>query len=83
MPMASRNPLLNSARAIEMSIYVVRAFVRVRELAGAHSFLAAKRAHVEKRVAKHDSELAEIIRVLRLLIEPKPRAKRRIGFSHV
>ena len=73
--------ILNSARAVEMSIFVVRAFVRLRELAGAHSYLAAKLAHIEKRVAKHDSELAEIINILRALIEPKPRAKRKIGFS--
>lgn len=73
--------VLNSPRAIEMSIYVVRAFIRLRELAGAHAFLAAKLAKLEKRVTKHDSELAEIVDILRALLQPAPRARRKIGFS--
>jgi hypothetical protein len=72
--------VLNSRRAIEMSIYVVRVFVRLRELAGAHHLLAATLAELEKRVTKHDSELAEIINILRALLQPTPRARRKIGF---
>jgi hypothetical protein len=73
--------VLNSANAIEMSLYVVRAFVRLRELAGAHAFLAAKLAELEKRVTNHDSEIGEIIRMLRVLLQPAARTKRRIGYS--
>jgi hypothetical protein len=73
--------VLNSANAIEMSIYVVRAFVRLRDLAGAHAFLAAKLAELEKRVTGHDSELREIISTLRALLTPDRQPRRRIGYS--
>jgi hypothetical protein len=74
--------VLNSARAVEMSLYVVRAFVRLRQLAGAHGFLAAKLAELEKRVRTHDAELGEIIKMLRALLQPAPKPKRRIGYSN-
>jgi hypothetical protein len=49
--------VLNSAQAIEMSIFVVRAFLRLRDLAAAHRELAIKLAALERKVTHHDEEL--------------------------
>ncbi len=72
--------VLNSVNAIEMSIYVVRAFVGLRELARIHAVLATKLAKLEKRVTKHDSELHEIIGLLRTFLAPERGQRRRIGY---
>jgi hypothetical protein len=83
--------ILNSPRAIEMSIYVVRAFVRLRATLATHKELARKLDELEKRTAqlasKHDalaadtkSQLEQVIAALRQLMSvPQPR-RRPIGF---
>jgi hypothetical protein len=48
--------ILNSARAIEMSVYVVRAFVRTRQLLASHSELARELAALKKSVATLDAD---------------------------
>lgn len=73
--------VLNSPRAVEMSVYVVRAFVQLRELLVDHKALAAKLAELEKRVAGHDSALAEVISALRALMAQPQSTKRPIGFT--
>lgn len=73
--------VLNSPRAVEMSVYVVRAFVQLRELLVDHKALAAKLAELEHRVAGHDSSLAEVINALRALMAQPQSAKRPIGFT--
>lgn len=73
--------VLRSDRAIDMSIFVVRAFVRMRDMAGTHRELAAKLAGLEERVTGHDDELRSILAALRKLIAPTPRQRRPIGFS--
>jgi hypothetical protein len=73
--------VLNSARAIEMSIFVVRAFLRLRDLAASHRELAAKLAALEHKVSDHDEELTKILGALRSLIAPPLRQRRAIGFS--
>ena len=73
--------VLNSARAIEMSLFVVRAFLRLRDLAAAHREFAVKLAALERRVAGHDDELKSIVSALRKLIAPPLRQRRAIGFS--
>ena len=84
--------LLNSAHAIELSIYVVRAFVRLREVFTQNKELAAKLAALERRTEalafSHDSFAAETRRQLkhvfdaiRELLEPPPAPKKLpIGF---
>lgn len=73
--------VLRSGRAIELSIFVVRAFVRMREMAVAHRELAAKISEIERRVTDHDDELKAILVALRRLIAPKATRRRPIGFS--
>jgi len=74
--------VLNSDQAIKMSIFIVRAFVRLRELALTNEKLSRKVEQLERRVSDHDEILIELVREIRQLIEtPKPKKKRRsIGF---
>jgi hypothetical protein len=73
--------VLNSTRAIEMSVYVVRAFVQLRELLVDHKALADKLAELERRVTNHDNSLAEVMAAIRaLMAQPNP-PKRPIGFT--
>jgi hypothetical protein len=73
--------VLSSGRAIEMSIFVVRAFLQLRDQAGARGELAAQLSALERRVTNHDEELKTILNALRKLIAPPPRQRRAIGFS--
>lgn len=73
--------VLNSPRAVQMSIFVVRAFLRLREWVVGQAALAARLADLERRVGAHDHELKAIIQTIRLLVAPAPEPPRRkIGF---
>lgn len=73
--------VLNSPQAIEMSIFVVRAFVRLRETLATHKALAAKLAELEQKLEKHDGAITEIIDAIRALMIPPQKPLRQIGFS--
>jgi hypothetical protein len=73
--------VLNSPRAVEMSVYVVRAFVRLRDFARTHVELAKQLAALERRVTGHDEELKQVLVGLRQLLGPPARPRRPIGFS--
>jgi len=62
--------VLNSHRAIEVSIYVVRAFVKLREMLRTHKELARKLAELEKRIEGHDEEIIVLFEAIRQLMEP-------------
>ncbi len=72
--------ILNSQRAVDASIYVVRAFVHLRNLLATHKELAHKLTELEQRILKHDAEIQTIIKTLRQLIQPPEKPKRQIGF---
>jgi ATP-dependent Clp protease ATP-binding subunit ClpA len=77
--------VLNSPRAVEMSVYVVRAFVHLRELLSSNRELALRFAELEarldKKVTQHDQAIAAILSAIRQLMNP-PRSKGRpIGFT--
>lgn len=73
--------VLNSKRAVEMSIFVVRAFVRMREALAANRRIVSKLAELERRVQSHDANIEELIEAIRELMEPPPATGRRIGFA--
>jgi lipopolysaccharide biosynthesis glycosyltransferase len=73
--------VLNSKRAVEMSVYVVRAFVQLRDLLSSQKVLTEQVTKLERRVSHHDNSLAEIIDALRSLMERPSPAKRGIGFT--
>ncbi len=73
--------VLNSDRAVEMSVYVVRAFVQLRAVLLDHKALADKLAALERRVSHHDNSLAEVIEAIRALMAQPKSAHRPIGFT--
>jgi hypothetical protein len=73
--------VLNSPHAVEMSLYVVRAFVRMREVLATHKDLATKLAALEQRIDSTDETIVEILAAIRqLMAPPEPKKKRPIGF---
>jgi phage regulator Rha-like protein len=73
--------VLNSKRAVEMSIFVVRAFIRMREALAANRRIVSKLAELERHVQSHDANIEELIEAIRELMEPPPATGRRIGFT--
>ncbi len=73
--------VLDSARAVEMAVFVVRAFVRLRDATRLHADLAAKLAALERKVAGHDEDLLQMFAALRALLAPSTQRRRRIGFD--
>jgi hypothetical protein len=74
--------VLNSAQANKMSVFIVRAFVRLREMALTNERFARKVDQLEKRVSDHDEILIELVREIRRLTETaEPKGKKpKIGF---
>ncbi len=73
--------ILNSPRAVAMSVYVIRAFVKMREDLAANAAILRRFAEIEKTLAIHDVALREILQKLRPLLEPPPPPpKPQIGF---
>lgn len=73
--------VLNSLRAVEMSVFVVRAFVRLREYARGHAEIGKRLDALERKVTGHDEDLREMFTALRALLTPSPRTRREIGFT--
>ena len=72
--------LLNSPRAIEISVYVVRAFVHMREQLATRGGIGKRLARLENDVAIHDRAIVQILDALRRPSEEAAQPKRRIGF---
>ena len=72
--------VLNSPRAVEVSIYVVRAFVQMREGLARHREVGKRLDELERRVGTHDHAIADILGALRQLTRPAEPRRRRIGF---
>jgi hypothetical protein len=75
--------VLNSPRAIEMSVYVVRAFVQLRDTLSANAEIARRLDQLQRKVGAHDHAILEILQALRQLTQSAEVPKRRrIGFVH-
>ena len=77
--------VLSSPRAVEVSIYVVRAFVQLRELLAGYKELAQRLAQLEARMERklmsQDQAIAGILDAIHQLMAPPPAPKKRpIGF---
>jgi hypothetical protein len=74
--------ILNSPRAVEVSVFVVRAFVKLRHLVFSHKELAARLLELESKVTGHDDVIGQLVAAMRQLLMPpaEPKPKRRIGF---
>jgi hypothetical protein len=73
--------VLNSPKAAEMSVEVVRAFVRLRGFLASHRQLAAKLEELEKKIASHDKHIVTLFDAVRSLMATPEKPKRRIGFQ--
>ncbi|MGB9361990.1 MAG: hypothetical protein WCA99_10325 [Candidatus Sulfotelmatobacter sp.] len=73
--------VLNSERAVQMSVFVVRAFVRLREMLATSRKLAGKIDELENRLDTHDSAIQDLIEAIKELITPPDPPRKRIGFQ--
>ena len=72
--------VLNSQRAVEMSVYVIRAFVRLRQIIAANKELAAKLLELERKLATHDRQIVEIVQAIKQLMTSPNSKPTPIGF---
>ncbi len=73
--------ILRSDRAVQMSVFVVRAFVRLREQVAANTAILKRLAEIDQTLLRHDVALRELYRKLLPLLQPPPEPpKRRPGF---
>jgi len=77
---AMLSSVLNSERAIEVNIAIMRAFVKLREMLSTNKELAHKLAQLERKIEKHDDEIKLIFDAIRELMRPPETKKRKIGF---
>jgi hypothetical protein len=74
--------VLNSPQAVQMSLYVIRAFVKMREELTTNTTILKRLAEIDKSIFQHDSALRDIYQKLLPLLAPPPEPpKRRIGFN--
>ena len=77
---AMLSSVLKSARAIEINVAIMRAFVQVREALVAHKELAHKMAELEGRIAGHDEHIQALFEAIRELMTPPEPPRKQIGF---
>ncbi len=73
--------VLNSQRAVDASVYVVRAFVRLREVLATQKDIVQKLTELEDKYEGHDEQIREIIEAINQLLLPPEKPKRQIGFQ--
>lgn len=74
--------VLNSPRAVEISVFVVRAFVKLRHFVLSYKDLAAKLVALVRKVGAHDDSIRQLVSAIRQLMAPaEEKPKRRIGFA--
>lgn len=73
--------VLKSKRAIQVNIAIMRAFVKLCQLAGSHKELAAKLEQLERKVGGHDKQIPSLFEAIHQLMEPPATRSRPIGFK--
>ncbi len=77
---AMLSSVLNSPRAVQVNIEIMRAFVRLREVTATNRELAQKLAELESRIASHDEEIQTIFEAIHQLMTPPEEPRKEIGF---
>jgi len=77
---AMLSSVLNSERAIEMNIAIMRAFVHLRKMIASHDELAQKLAELEQHLEGHDEQIQAIFEAIQQLITPPEKTRKKIGF---
>jgi phage regulator Rha-like protein len=78
---AMLSSVLNSERAIEVNIVIMRAFVQLRKLATSYEVLEGKLAELEQRFEDHDEKIETIFEAIRQLMAPPEQQRKKIGFE--
>lgn len=73
--------ILSSKRAAEMGIFVVRAFIKLRQIIAGHKELTHKLDQLERRVSGHDMDILTVFKAIRKLVIQETKPKRKIGFK--
>lgn len=73
--------ILNSNKAVQMSVLVVRAFVQIRKNIVSYGKITKRLQEIERKVARHDYNIEEIVEAIRQLMAPPEKSKRSYGFS--
>jgi hypothetical protein len=74
---AMLSSVLNSSRAVQVNIQIMRAFIKLREIMATHADLRRK---IEEMETKYDHQFTVVFDAIRSLLEPPAKPKRRIGF---
>ncbi len=77
---AMLSSVLNSERAIEVNISIMRAFVQLRKMIVSHDKLAGKLAELEQHLESHDEQIQAIFEAIRQLMAPPAKSRKKIGF---
>ena len=78
---AMLSSVLNSDRAIEVNIEIMRAFVQLRKISSSQKQLSLKLQEIEARLKEHDENLDEIFEAILYLINPPEKPQKQIGFE--
>lgn len=78
---AMLSSVLRSDRAVQMNIFIIRAFVKLREVLSLHKDLAAKLDELEKKQNEHGDQLRSVYEVVKQLIAEPVKESGRIGFG--
>lgn len=78
---AMLSAVLKSERAVQMSIFIVRAFIKMREVLATHTDLAHKIEEIERKQKEHGDQLSSVYSVVKRLINPPEGPKKKIGFG--
>ncbi|TAN41721.1 MAG: ORF6N domain-containing protein [Nitrospirae bacterium] len=77
---AMLSSVLNSERAIEVNIQIMRTFTKLREILSTHKELAHKLAQLENRIERHDGEIKAIFNAIRQLMAEPKKPRKKVGF---
>lgn len=77
---AMLSSVLNSERAIQVNVAIMRVFVKLRQILSTNKDLAHKLEQLERKIEKHDTEIQGIFAAIRQLMKPPDQPKRKIGF---
>ena len=77
---AMLSSVLNSERAVQVNIAIMRAFVKLREILSTHKELAHKLEQLERKIGKHDEDIKVIFEAIHQLMTPPQKSSRKIGF---
>jgi hypothetical protein len=79
---AMLSSVLNSERAVQVNIAIMRAFVKLREILTTHRDLAVKIEELEKKYRQHDVKINAVFDAIREMLQPPVSPRRRIGFGN-